>query len=68
MLELPRVKRFILKHFQNVDRVLTNLERTSVIISSEKSKFYITDIEIVRFIYNANNRYLFISKIATIIK
>ena len=68
MLELPEVRRFILEHFQNIDCVLTNLECASATISSKKSKFYITSIKIVGFIYNANSRHLSTFKIATIIK
>ena len=35
--ELPGVRRFMLEHFQNVDRVLADLERAGATISGEKS-------------------------------
>ena len=68
MPKLPEVRRFMLKHFQNVNHVLTNLKRAKATISNEKSKFYMTSIEIVGFVYNANSRHPSTSKIAAIIK
>ena len=68
ILELPKVRRFILKHFQNMDYILINLECTSITISSKKSKFYITSIKIIGFVYNTNSRHLSIFKIVIIIK
>ena len=51
-----------------MDYILTNLECTSVTISSKKFKFYITSIKIIEFVCNTNSRYLSIFKIVIIIK
>jgi hypothetical protein len=38
---LPGVRRFILEHIQNLDKVLADLERAGLTISVEKSQFCI---------------------------
>ena len=48
--------------------ILINLEYTNITIFSKKSKFYITSIKIIGFVYNTNSYYFSIFKIVIIIK
>ena len=54
---LPGVRQFILKHIQNLDRVLTDIERFDATIAAEKSVFCASGIKIVGFICDHNGRY-----------
>ena len=51
-----------------MDYILINLECTNITIFSKKSKFYITSIKIIGFVYNTNSYYFSIFKIVIIIK
>jgi hypothetical protein len=55
--DLPGVRRFVLKHIQNLNVVLADLKRARVIISAKKSMFCIAELKIVKYIYNTNGRH-----------
>jgi hypothetical protein len=61
------MRKFIIKHIQNLNTVLTDLERAKTIISIKKLKFYIIRLKIVGYAYNINNKYLNFFKILKIL-
>ena len=63
---LPRVRKFVLEYLQNLDRVLTNIERSRATISVKKLMFYQADLKIIGYVCDANGRYPKISKIIKI--
>ncbi len=62
------IKHYILKYIQSLDKILTNLEKTNYTISGAKSRFYITNLKIIRYIYNIKNRRPDTTKIIKILK
>lgn len=46
-----------MEHIENLDKVLTDLERVGVIKAGRKSQFCRAGIKIVGYICNANGRY-----------
>jgi hypothetical protein len=54
---LPRVRRFVMEHIQNLDTVLADLERAGAIMSAEKSKFCMVELKIVRYACDADGRH-----------
>jgi hypothetical protein len=52
---LPRVRRFMFKHLQNLDKTLERIERAGATIST-KSQFCLDGINIVGFVYNSKGR------------
>jgi hypothetical protein len=61
------VYRFILEHIQNLDKVLTDFKRTSVIIVATKMKLYIARMKMVSFVYNVSSQHLESEKVIKII-
>jgi hypothetical protein len=57
VLNLLRVRKFIIEYIQNLDTVLADLERAKAIMLAKKLKFYIIRLKIVRYAYNTNNKY-----------
>jgi hypothetical protein len=49
------VRRFILEHIQNLDKVLADFKRASTIIAITKMKLYIVGIKMIDFVYNINS-------------
>ena len=64
---VPGIRRFILEHIQNLDKVLERIKRASATIRA-KSKFYIPVLQIVGFVTNADGRHPDTAKIIKIIK
>ena len=62
---LSEVRLFIMKHVQWLNAVLMNLEKTSCTILNKKSQFCISELKIVDFVYDSNDKS---SEIAKIIK
>ena len=54
---LPKIRRFILKYIQWLNRILADLERANCIISGAKSQFCMINIKIVGFICDAKKRH-----------
>jgi hypothetical protein len=57
VLELPDVRRFMMEHIQNLDKVLTNIERTKEIILGEKSRFCVNGMKVISYVCNLNGRH-----------
>jgi hypothetical protein len=55
--DLPKVRRFVIKHIQNLDTVLADLERAEATMSAKKSKFCMAGLKIVRYAYDADGRH-----------
>ena len=64
----PRIRQYIVKHIQNLDQLLANLEGMEVTISRAKSQFCQADIKIIRYICDTDGRHLDISKILVILE
>lgn len=64
---MPGVRRYILEHLINLDRVLADLERAGCTISGEKSQFCKSGIKIVGFVCDAEGRHPQSSKIEKIV-
>lgn len=62
----PRIKRYLLKHIQNLDKVLADLEKIGTPITGGKSQFCRAGIKIVEYICDADGRHLHTSKILKI--
>jgi hypothetical protein len=67
VLNLPKMRKFIIKYIQNLNTVLADLKRAKAIISVKKSKFCITELKIVKYAYDTNNRHLNSLKILKIL-
>ena len=65
--ELSKIQRFIIKHFQNIDYILTDLKCAELILIALKLMFCFLKMKLVEFIYNENERYSDSKKIAKII-
>ena len=52
------------KYFQNINKVLANLERSRATILGKKSKFYMIGIKIVGFVYDIEGRHPSTTKVA----
>ena len=53
---LPGIRRFILEHIMNIDKVLTNMELAQACISGEKSQFCQQRIRIVGYVCDEEGR------------
>ena len=53
---IPGVRRFVLEHLQNLDRVLVNYKLAGTTVSGEKSQFGMSSIKIVGFICDSEGR------------
>ena len=65
--DLPGVRKFVLKHIQNLNKVLTDIERAGGVISAEKSKFNFAELIVIGYIYDNNKRHSEQVKIAKIV-
>lgn len=57
----------MVKYIQNLDKVLSDLERAKVTIFGAKSQFCRADIKIVGYNYDANGRHMEILKVLKIL-
>ena len=57
-----------MKHVQWLNAIFVNLEKTNCTISNEKSQFYISELKIVDFVCDSNDRFFEIAKIIKIFK
>jgi hypothetical protein len=48
------IRRFIIEYLRRLDAVLTDFKRAGVTIAGQKSKFCITGLKIVGYIYDIN--------------
>jgi Reverse transcriptase (RNA-dependent DNA polymerase) len=53
----PGIRRFILEHIINLDKVMVNLERAGCTISGEKSQFCMPGIKIVGYACDSEGRH-----------
>ena len=65
--ELSEIQRFIIKHLQNIDCILTNLKCAELMLVISKLMFCFLKMKLVEFIYNENERHSDSKKIAKII-
>ena len=61
------IKQQVVKHIENFDKVLVDLERAGVTIARAKSQFYQASIKIVGYICNTDGCYQYTSKILKIL-
>ena len=59
----PGIRQYVIKHIQNLDKVLADLKQAGVIIAGAKSQFCRAGIKIVGYISDANGRHLDTSKL-----
>ncbi|SRR6266536_5810520 len=66
----PDIRRFVLKHIQNLDTVLADLERERVntTLSGAKSQFCMAEIKVIGYIYDFDGRYPDTIKVAKILE
>jgi len=65
-LKLPRVRRFIFEHLQNLDKALKQIKRAKAFIKL-KSQFYYNSISIISFVYSFRGKSLIIAKVSKIL-
>ena len=65
--ELSEIQRFIMKHLQNIDYILTDLKCAELTLTVLKLMFCFLKIKLIEFIYNENERYSDSKKIVKII-
>jgi Integrase zinc binding domain/RNase H-like domain found in reverse transcriptase/Reverse transcriptase (RNA-dependent DNA polymerase) len=65
---LPGVRRFMLEHIQNLDRVLADIERSGTTIAAEKSKFCMAGLKVVGFVCDADGRHPDKAKVVKILE
>ena len=63
---LPGVRKFMMEHIQNLDKVLADLERAGLTISVEKSQFCMRGLQIVGYVCDVHGRHPESSKTAKI--
>ena len=63
----PEIRRYVLEHIQNLDKVLADLERARVTIAGGKSQFCRAGIKIVGYICDADGRHPDTSKVLKIL-
>ncbi len=63
----PGIRRYILEHIQNLDKVLADLEQASVTIARAKSQFCRAGLKVVGYICDANGRHPDTSKVLKIL-
>ena len=54
---VPGIRIFVLRHIQNLDKVLADIERSGATISGEKSQFCMSGIKIVGFVCDGAGRH-----------
>ncbi len=65
---LMRVRWYILKTIQNLDKVLINIECTNRSVSDEKSQYIMKQLKIVEFVCGPNERSFVINKVLKIVQ
>ena len=65
--KLSEIQRFIMKHLQNIDYILTDLKHTELILIILKLMFCFLKIKLIRFICDENERHSDSKKIAKIV-
>ena len=60
------IRRYILEHIQNLNKILERIERAGASIRA-KSQFCKDSLNIIRFIYNLKGRELLVDKVIKII-
>ena len=65
--ELSEIQRFIMKHLQNIDCILTDLKCTELTLTAFKLMFCFLKMKLIRFICNENERHLNSKKIVKIV-
>ncbi len=63
----PRIRRYILEHIQNLNKVLADLERADVTIAGAKSQFCRVGLKIMGYICDADGRHPDTSKVLKIL-
>ena len=63
-----KIRLFIMKHVQWLNAVLVNLEKTDCTISDEKSQFCMSELKIVDFVCDSNDRFSETAKIIKILE
>jgi hypothetical protein len=66
--KLPGIRRFMLEHIQNLDKVLADLERAGATISEEKSRFCVSGMKVVGYVCDSNERHPQATKVAKILQ
>lgn len=64
---VPGIRRYVVKHIQNLDKVLADLERAGVTIGGAKSQFCQASIKIVGYICDADGHHPDISNVLKIL-
>lgn len=64
---VPGIRRYILEYIQNLDKVLTDLEKAGVIIARAKCQFCRAGLKIVGYICDSNGCYPNTSKVLIIL-
>ena len=65
--ELSKIQRFIMKHLQNIDYILTDLKYAELMLTVFKLMFCFLKIKLVEFICDENEKHSDSKKIAKII-
>lgn len=54
----PEIRRYVVEHIENLDKVLTDLEQAGVTIARAKSQFCRAGLKTVRYICDTDGRHL----------
>jgi hypothetical protein len=65
-LKLPRIRRFVFKYLQNLNRALKRIERAKASIKP-KSQFCYNSISIISFVYGFRGKSLIATKVSKIL-
>jgi len=65
-LKLLRIRRFVFKHLQNLNKALKRIKRAKASIKP-KSQFCYNSISIISFVYNFKGKSLTIAKVSKIL-
>ena len=65
---LSDIQQFILKHIQNINKVLCDVKHVEITVAEEKSQWLMTEVKIVEFVYDHKRHHLNQTKILKIIK
>jgi hypothetical protein len=65
-LKLPRIRRFVFKYLQNLNRALKRIERAKASIKP-KSQFCYNSISIISFVYSFRGKSLIATKVSKIL-
>ena len=63
-----KIRLFIIKYVQWLNAVFVNLEKTNCTISDEKFQFYMSELKIVDFVYDSNDRFSETAKMIKILE